>query len=815
MVIATETGVWMTNQLNGAATVWIVCPTFPNVRTDMLQYRTSDRLIAAGTHGRGVWTGFMPTVCPAPVVTQQPSNIAVCTGNNTSLNFNLQNTGSYNYQWQVSTNGGSTFTAVTNGTNYTGATEASLSVLNIPLGFNTYQYRCVITTSCLPLTTTTTAAATLSVSPATTITTQPLNRVVCEGGNTNFSITTSNSVGVTYQWQVSFNGNSYSSITNNTTYSGATTSTLVLTGVSIAMQSYSYRCVVTTLCASFLSDDVLLSVYTTTAITQQPTDVGICAGNLATFTTTATGVLNNYQWQVSANNGTTYTNIASATSNTYSVAATPAVNNNLYRCVVTGFCNPSVTSTGARLTVFGALVINSQPTSNTICEAQNTSYNVTATGVVNNYQWQVSTNGGSTFTNLSNGGIYSNVNSNTLNLTAITLAEQGNQYRCVLTGNCPAINTTAALLTIVAKPTITTNPIAAISTCQGQNLSLACAATGLGATYQWQVSSNGGSTFANITTGSLYSGTATNTLSIIAAPLSISSYQYRCTVSGTCSPAVTTSTTTLTVNTPVSLTTQPVNTTICATGTSSFNVVAQGTGVTYQWQVSTNSGTSYTNITGEVGATLTLTNILFSSNNNLYRCVVSGTAPCGALTSTSASLNVNAQPTVTLSAAPLISLLPGKTTTLTATSNITGSNITYSWLYNTQPLSNTTNAYTVNTSTVGNYQVTVRDNASNCFNTSNIATIVAEPSTKLYIFPNPNNGVFTVSYYNSQTTATTQSLTIYDAKGSLIYDKTFATAQAYQLHQINIQKNKSGEYFIQLGDANRKRIATGVVLVNK
>ncbi len=54
--IATETGVWETTLLAGAATVWTPNPTFPTVRTDMLKNRPSDGLIAAATHGRGLWT---------------------------------------------------------------------------------------------------------------------------------------------------------------------------------------------------------------------------------------------------------------------------------------------------------------------------------------------------------------------------------------------------------------------------------------------------------------------------------------------------------------------------------------------------------------------------------------------------------------------------------------------------------------------------------------------------------------------------------------------------------------------------------------
>ncbi|MBK8786831.1 MAG: fibronectin type III domain-containing protein [Chitinophagaceae bacterium] len=55
-IIATETGIWQTTLINGASTAWDPETGFPNVRTDMLQYRASDGLLSAATHGRGLFT---------------------------------------------------------------------------------------------------------------------------------------------------------------------------------------------------------------------------------------------------------------------------------------------------------------------------------------------------------------------------------------------------------------------------------------------------------------------------------------------------------------------------------------------------------------------------------------------------------------------------------------------------------------------------------------------------------------------------------------------------------------------------------------
>jgi PKD repeat protein len=56
-VIATELGVWSTDNLNGVTTNWGATNSgLANVRVDMLQVRTSDKLMIAATHGRGLFS---------------------------------------------------------------------------------------------------------------------------------------------------------------------------------------------------------------------------------------------------------------------------------------------------------------------------------------------------------------------------------------------------------------------------------------------------------------------------------------------------------------------------------------------------------------------------------------------------------------------------------------------------------------------------------------------------------------------------------------------------------------------------------------
>ncbi len=63
-IIATDMGIFETDDINGASTVWVQNSTFPTVRTEMLQYRFRDNTVIAATHGRGLWTASLGATAP-------------------------------------------------------------------------------------------------------------------------------------------------------------------------------------------------------------------------------------------------------------------------------------------------------------------------------------------------------------------------------------------------------------------------------------------------------------------------------------------------------------------------------------------------------------------------------------------------------------------------------------------------------------------------------------------------------------------------------------------------------------------------------
>ena len=122
--------------------------------------------------------------------------------------------------------------------------------------------------------------------------------------------------------------------------------------------------------------------------------------------------------------------------------------------------------------------------------------------------------------------------------------------------------------------------------------------------------------------------------------------------------------------------TQPTNATVTEGETASFTVAATGENLSYQWQQSTDSGQSWTDIEDATDATYTIGATTTSMSGNQYRCVVSNSA--GSVTSAAATLTVTAKPTYTITAesspaeggiatADKTTASAGETITLTAT----------------------------------------------------------------------------------------------------------------------------------------------------
>lgn len=99
-----------------------------------------------------------------PVICEEPHSVSVVhpTGTTWTPVIFLPQQATCAFQWQVSTNGGSSWSNTTDGATYSGSATAALTILGTTTGMNAYQYRLVITTAAYS-TTVNSSAATLTV----------------------------------------------------------------------------------------------------------------------------------------------------------------------------------------------------------------------------------------------------------------------------------------------------------------------------------------------------------------------------------------------------------------------------------------------------------------------------------------------------------------------------------------------------------------------------------------------------------------------------------------------------------------------------
>jgi len=183
-------------------------------------------------------------------------------------------------------------------------------------------------------------------------------------------------------------------------------------------------------------------------ITTQPVNQTVTAGQTATFTAAATGSPTpTVQWQVSTDGGVTFSNVSGATSTTLSFTTVLSQSGNRYRAVFTNSAG-TATTTAATLTVNSPTppTITTQPANQTVIAGQTATFTAAATGSPTpTVQWQVSTDGGMTFSNVSG------ATSTTLSFTT-ALSQSGNRYRAMFTNSAGTATTTAATLTVNSGP---------------------------------------------------------------------------------------------------------------------------------------------------------------------------------------------------------------------------------------------------------------------------------------------------------------------------------------------------------------------------
>jgi subtilisin-like proprotein convertase family protein len=231
----------------------------------------------------------------------------------------------------------------------------------------------------------------------------------------------------------------------------------------------------------------------------------------------------------------------------------------------------------------------------------------------------------------------------------------------------------------------------------------------------------------------------------------------------------------------------------------------------YQWQQSADGGVTWTNVANATTPVLSVAATTQAMNGTRYR-ILSRSGSCAIAASGSTTLVVNALPSITL-ASPTVNLTPGKTTTITGSSSPAAA--TWSWSLNGATIGGTGNTQVVNIDGLGNYQATVRD-VNGCVNRSNVLTIGAEASDKLWIYPNPTAGAFQVRYYHAGDMNEKRIISVFNAAGQLVASKTFDltyTSSPYLRMDVDLSGAARGTYVVKVAHQFSGKIVAGLVLV--
>ena len=461
-----------------------------------------------------------------PTITTQPADVSVAAGG--TATFTVAANGATAYQWYK----GSSAVA--------GATSATLTLPNVTAA-SAGTYFCRVSDGNGA---TDSRKATLAVAAvgAPTITTQPKNLTVAPGGEALFSVVATGDGTLAYQW---YKGSSAIQDATEASYRIANVS-------SVSAGSFTVR--VSNASGNVTSAPATLTVASTNGpvITNQPDSLNVGTGRRAVFSVTATGANLTYQWRKGG------VPISGATSAVYAIAAASAADAGEYDVVVTN-ANGSATSAVATLTVATVPVITAGPTNQTVYATATVTFTVAASGANLTYQWY-------------KGAVpISGATSSTYTIARTTVNDAAT-YAVVVTNVAGSTRSDGAVLTVLGRPVIVTQPVAA-TVGVGDTATFSVGATGSGLLYQWtkDESKIAGATSATYTTPAL--------------TLADSGVKYACVVANPAGTLLTDSVV-LTVVAKPTITTQPTSKTVVAPATATFTVAAtvpSGGALSYAW----------------------------------------------------------------------------------------------------------------------------------------------------------------------------------------------------------------------------------------
>ncbi len=354
--------------------------------------------------------------------------------------------------------------------------------------------------------------------------------------------------------------------------------------------------------ATFDESNANFTVATATSITVQPQSKSMCTGSANSVWLTEVGNGLSYQWKKDGGE------IFGATSRTYSIASVSVSDAGTYICTVSGACGAAFNSQAATITTVSGPAITLDPKGKTVCIGSNTAIWAEATGDNLTYKWQ------------KDGSEINGANSKTLTIPNFQSLENSGIYKFLaISANCGVtVTSSSAIMQAGVVPTISLQPVKT-TVCENTDANLFLTANGSNLQFQWYKD------------GSMVSNAITSTLTITKAQIAHTG-NYYCKVTGTCDPAISSSTISLVVNTAPAIKLNPLSKNGTEGGSVTFTVATSFTGTTqYQWYKSN------TLLTGKTLQYLEFTNLALADAGD-YLCKLTNT--CGTSTSLVATLNV-------------------------------------------------------------------------------------------------------------------------------------------------------------------------------
>ena len=529
------------------------------------------------------------------------------------------------------------------------------------------------------------AAVVVTVLEAPSIDASPMSQTVCEGDMVTFGVMASGSSPLAYQWFL-----------DGAAIPGATGAMLSLPAASTS-DAGNYTVAVSNTCDTVTAGPATLTVRTAPSITAQPMDVTECAGTMATLSFMVDGSTPlTIAW---FQDGVL---IPGETGTSLSIAALSAGDAGSYTATVSNDCGMATTN-AAVVTVLEAPTITAQPMDETLCEGEDLTLSVTATGSAPlAYQWSF------------NGMPIPGATSATLMIPGVTTANDGS-YTVDVSNSCDSVTSAAAVVTVRTAPTITAQPQDATD-CEGATIVLSITATG-----------SEPLTIAWAKDGVPIPGETMTTLTIANA-MAADSGSYTATVSNDCGTAISDAAVVVVLEAP-EITAQPMGEILCEGDTLNLSVMATGSApLSYQWF---RDGAA---IPGATMATLSVPSVT-TADAGSYTVEVSNT--CDTVASNAADVTVRTAPMIT--AQPQgVTDCEGATIALSVTAS--GSEpLTYAWAKDGVPIPGATMATLMIPNAMatdsGSYTVTVTNDCGMAMSAA--AVVVVEEAPEITAQPSP------------------------------------------------------------------------------